>query len=131
MSTHASEDKRARSRRPLYNTLTGRGYNVWYDEAVLRVGDTLARSLDKGLANSDHGVVVLGSAFFGKGWTEYELSGLVQRVVEVRNTSFSPYGMGSLANVERYSLSLANIMAVNSYRGVRTVADELVRSMKT
>jgi len=48
-------------------------------EFELRVGASLRRSIDAGLANTRFGVVVLSEAFFQKGWTNYELDGLVTR----------------------------------------------------
>ena len=47
--SHASEDKDTIAR-PLYQALIGAGLNVWFDEAVLRLGDSLRRKIDKGLA---------------------------------------------------------------------------------
>jgi hypothetical protein len=54
---------------------------VWYDEFELRIGDSLRRKIDMGLAKSRFGVVVLSRAFFGKGWTNYELDGIFTRAV--------------------------------------------------
>jgi TIR domain len=45
----------------------------------LRIGSSLRRSIDNGLANSRFGVVVLSSAFFKRDWPNYELDGLVTR----------------------------------------------------
>ena len=76
--SHASEDKDAVVR-PLAHALRAEGLRVWYDEFELRVGASLRRSIDAGLANTRFGVVVLSEAFFQKGWTNYELDGLVTR----------------------------------------------------
>lgn len=54
---------------------------VWYDEFSLTIGDTLRRKIDRGLIACRFGVVVLSPAFFGKGWPNYELDGLVTREV--------------------------------------------------
>ncbi len=35
---------------------------VWYDEFELGVGDSLRQSIDKGLVNSNFGIVVLSKA---------------------------------------------------------------------
>jgi len=78
--SHASEDKNDVVR-PLATALQGAGLSVWYDEFELRIGDSLRRKIDKGLASSRFGVVVLSQAFFGRGWPEYELDGLVTRAV--------------------------------------------------
>jgi hypothetical protein len=78
--SHASEDKEAIVR-PLAHALRDEGLTVWYDEFELRVGASLRRSIDAGLANSRFGVVVLSESFFQKGWANYELDGLVTRDV--------------------------------------------------
>ena len=73
--SHASEDKDLV--RPLATILREMGFAIWYDEFELRVGDSLRRSIDRGLAGSRVGVVVLSPAFFAKNWPQYELDGLV------------------------------------------------------
>lgn len=73
--SHASEDKDDFVR-PLAGLLKQYGLDVWYDEFELRLGSSLSRSIDKGISNSNYGLLVLSKAFFGKNWTEYELRGL-------------------------------------------------------
>jgi hypothetical protein len=60
--SHATEDK-ARVVKPLAKVLTAMGFNIWYDEFELTVGDSLRQSIDRGLANSRYGIVVLSPAF--------------------------------------------------------------------
>lgn len=76
--SHATEDKETVVR-PLAVALQTRSLRVWYDEFELRIGDSLRRKIDAGLANSRFGVVVLSPAFFAKNWPQYELDGLVTR----------------------------------------------------
>lgn len=56
--SHASEDKEDLVR-PLAEKLKAAGFSIWYDNFELKVGDSLRRSIDKGLANSKFGIVVL------------------------------------------------------------------------
>ena len=63
--SHASEDKDTFVR-PLANALINEGLNVWYDEMTLRIGDSLRQKIDKGLANSRVGLVVLSPSFIKK-----------------------------------------------------------------
>jgi hypothetical protein len=79
--SHASEDKDSVVK-PLAKKLTGMGYRIWYDEFELRVGDSLRKSIDQGLASSRYGVVVLSPAFFAKNWPQYELNGLTAREID-------------------------------------------------
>ena len=74
--SHAAEDK-DEVVRPLAVALQERGLMVWYDELALRIGDSLRRKIDEGIANSRFGVVVLSKHFFAKQWPQYELDGIV------------------------------------------------------
>jgi len=76
--SHATEDK-DEIVRPLANALVSEGLRVWYDEFELRIGDSLRRKIDQGLAHSRFGVVVLSHSFFAKNWPQYELDGLVTK----------------------------------------------------
>lgn len=78
--SHASEDKEDFVR-SLANALIAQGLNVWFDEMTLRIGDSLRQKIDQGLANSKVGLVVLSPSFIKKGWTNYELDGIVTRTV--------------------------------------------------
>ena len=76
--SHATEDKREVVR-PLAEALRQLGRRVWYDEYELKIGDSLRRKIDQGLVTSRFGVVVLSTHFFDKGWSQYDLDGLVSR----------------------------------------------------
>lgn len=78
--SHASEDKDAIVR-ALATALSSENLNVWYDEFTLRIGDSLRQKIDRGLATSRVGLVVLSPSFIAKGWTNYELDGIVTRAV--------------------------------------------------
>lgn len=64
--SHASEDKELFVK-PLAEILCGFGLKVWYDEMELKIGDSLSQSINKGLVNSNYGVVVLSPDFYLKG----------------------------------------------------------------
>lgn len=78
--SHASEDKDDIVR-PLARSLISLGLEVWYDEFTLRIGDSLRRKIDQGLATSKVGLVVLSPSFISKGWTNYELDGIITRTI--------------------------------------------------
>jgi hypothetical protein len=84
--SHASEDKEEFAR-PLAQALKDRGLRVWFDEFTLRVGDSLRRSIDRGLAHSRYGVVVISPAFLSKEWPQKELDGLMAREVDGRKVN--------------------------------------------
>ena len=78
---HASEDKDAVAR-PLAEALIEAGLEVWYDDFTLMLGDGLRRSIDRGIADSRFGVIILSPSFFQKEWPQRELDGLVSREID-------------------------------------------------
>lgn len=62
--------------RPLKQKLEALGLRVWFDESSMKPGDSLRQEIDRGLASSDFGVVILSKSFFKKQWTQAELNGL-------------------------------------------------------
>ena len=78
--SHASEDK-DEIVRSLATSLISNGLDVWYDEMALRIGDSLRQKIDKGLATSKVGLVILSPSFIKKGWTNYELDGIVTKTL--------------------------------------------------
>ena len=128
--SHASEDKDAVVR-PLAHALQAAGLSVWYDEFALRIGDSLRRKIDAGLARSRFGIVVLSQAFFGKGWPEYELDGLVTRAVTGEQILLPIWHNVSKQEVIRYSPSLADKLARNTAtHTVEEIADEIAEVVK-
>lgn len=108
--SHASEDK-ADVVRPLAHALRGHSLRVWYDEFEMRIGDSLRRKIDQGIANSAFGVVVLSEAFFAKGWPAYELDGLVTRSVDGSQVLLPLWHRITKSEVIAYSPSLADKLA--------------------
>ncbi len=128
--SHASEDKDAVVR-PLAHALQDAGLTVWYDEFELKIGDSLRRKIDAGLARSRFGIVVLSQAFFGKGWPEYELDGLVTRAVSGEQILLPIWHNVSKQEVLRYSPSLADKLARNTAtHTVEEIATEIAELVK-
>lgn len=124
--SHASEDKDDVVR-PLAEALREAGLKVWYDEFELRIGDSLRRKIDRGLGSSRFGVVVLSKAFFGKGWPEYELDGVVTRAVTGDQILLPVWHNVSKREVISYSASLADRLARStSTHTVEEIAGEIV-----
>ena len=118
--SHASEDKNEVAR-PLALALQSGGLRVWYDEFELKIGDSLRRKIDKGLASSRFGVVVLSKSFFAKGWPNYELDGLVTRTVSGEQVILPIWHDITKQELIRYSPSLADKVARST--GTHTVEE--------
>jgi hypothetical protein len=111
--SHASEDKSGLVR-DLANALRNLGLKVWYDEFSLRQGDSLSESIDRGLASSQFGLVVLSRAFLAKRWPRRELQGLVAREI-ADGTVILPVWHGvTRADVVAFSPPLADKLAFDT-----------------
>lgn len=88
---HASEDKEQVAR-PLAGQLRSVGLSVWYDEFSLKLGDSLRESVDKGLAGSRYGLVILSPNFFAKKWPQAELNGLFAIEMAGGEKRYFPFG---------------------------------------
>ena len=108
--SHASEDKDDFVR-SLANALVKKGLRVWYDEMTLSIGDSLRQKIDNGLANSRMGLVVLSPAFIDKGWTNYELDGIVTRAVSGEQILLPIWHNITKQQVVDFSPSLADKVA--------------------
>ena len=124
--SHTSEDK-DEIVRPLATALQDAGLKVWYDEFELRIGDSLRKKIDMGLARSRFGIVVLSQAFLGRGWPEYELDGLVTRAVAGDQILLPIWHNISKREVIDYSPSLADRLARSTAtHTVEEIAAEIV-----
>jgi hypothetical protein len=128
--SHASEDKQAIVR-PLALALRERGLEVWYDEFELKIGDSLRRKIDAGIARSRFGIVVLSKPFFAKGWTQYELDGLVTMAVNDRQVILPLWHEISKDEVLRQSPSLADKVALRTAdHSTYEIAEEIAQVVR-
>jgi hypothetical protein len=109
--SHASEDK-DEVVFPLADQLKALGVKVWYDEFELKIGDSLSRKIDHGLAQSTFGIVVISPDFLRKNWPEYELRGLISREIGGEKVILPIWHNVSREEVLQYSPPLADKMAL-------------------
>ncbi|GAB7066333.1 toll/interleukin-1 receptor domain-containing protein [Mycobacterium hodleri] len=127
--SHASEDKNDFVR-ALAERLRKEHIEVWYDEFSLRLGDSLRRSIDRGLAQSRFGIVVLSKNFFDKAWPQWELDGLVARDIEHRGTILPIWHGVDRRDVLAFSPSLADKLAASSAEGLEEVVRKLCEAIR-
>jgi hypothetical protein len=127
--SHASEDKESVVR-PLVALLKSRGFRVWYDEDVLRIGDSLSARIDSGLAESRFGLVVLSRAFFTKHWTKRELQGLVALDEQGRSKILPIWHGVSKHDIAEFSPTPADVIAGNTDRGLGQLVDAIAATVQ-
>ena len=91
---HAWDDRKD-SAKDLHDLLESKGVSVWFSEKDVLLGTSLLREIDKGLAKSKVGIVLVTPSFIKRvneeGIAEKELSALLARdllVPVVHNTTF-------------------------------------------
>ena len=129
--SHASEDKDLIVR-PLAYALVQRGLKVWYDEFELKIGDSLRRKIERGLDNSRFGIVILSRNFIHKGWTNYELDGIISKTNSGEKVMLPIWHEITKQEVISYSPSLADKVARNtSSYTIEEIAYEIAELIKT
>lgn len=125
---HASEDKETFVKK-LAEALSKEGLKVWYDEFTLRLGDSLRRSIDRGLSCSQYGVVVLSESFFQKDWPQKELDGLVAKEHNFDKVILPVWHRVTRKQVESFSPILADRLAVSSNEGMDIVVKRILEAI--
>jgi len=123
--SHASEDKETFAR-PLAEALQKRGYRVWYDDFTLKLGDSLRRTIDRGLYESRYGIVILSKAFFKKDWPQKELDGLFTREKDGKKVILPIWHNLTKEEVETYSPMLAGKLASKTKNGLDSVIKDII-----
>ncbi len=126
--SHAAEDKEEIAR-PLAQALRDAGYKVWYDEFSLTLGDGLVRSIDRGLAESRYGIVILSPLFLAKDWPRRELEGLVTREIGRGKVVLPVWHRITREQIERVSPPLADRLGVSTERGLPHVVAQLRQAL--
>lgn len=103
---------------PLAEALIKDGLRVWYDQFELKIGDSLRKKLDEGLARSTYGIVVLSPSFFSKHFPNLELDGLAQREVDGKKVILPIWYNVTDKDVRNYSPTLADRIAARWENGI-------------
>ncbi len=123
--SHAYEDKDDFVRELAFE-LKRLGFNVWYDEFSLNIGNSLSASIDKGIKNSLCGIVVLSPNFFNKKWTKEELNRLSAKKNETGKDIILPIWHNiNYKEVYSHSPMLADLYATNSSLGLDKVCTHI------
>ena len=127
--SHASEDKDDFVRH-LADRLRRTGLRVWFDEFTLTVGDSLRRSIDRGLTRSRYGIVVVSPNFLQKNWPQRELDGLVARENDGVKVILPIWHNIGADEIRGYSPTLADRLAVSSSKGIDHVISQLMQAIQ-
>lgn len=126
---HASEDKKECADE-IAGKLREKGLKVWYDDFVLRIGDSLWRKINEGLKNSMFGIVILSPNFFKKDWPQKELSALATLERDGRKVILPIWHEVSFKDVVKYSPALADRLAAKTEDGIDEAVTKILEAIK-
>lgn len=127
--SHASEDK-ASVARPLAFELLKRGYSVFLDELVIRLGDSLSKSINQGLLESRYCILILSKAFLTKNWTIAELNSIYSIQINLHQKKILPIWHNiTFDDIRKNTPLLADLYAINTEIGISMIADKIVEAI--
>lgn len=128
--SHASEDKDEIAR-PLAEALRALNFSVWFDEFELKLGDSLRRSIERGLNESRFGIVILSHNFLSKEWPQKELDGLFARESDGSKVILPIWHNISKQEVMSYSPILSDKFAMSTANyTIEELAKEIAKILK-
>ena len=110
---HASEDKEGIAR-PIHQALEDIGIYAWLDESEIRLGQSIRQKIDEGLAECRSATIILSRPFLSKNWTQYEMDGIVGRLMQGEILLFPIQHGITIEEIRKYSPSLAGLSLWNS-----------------
>ena len=127
--SHAVEDKI-----PVANELCAKleraGLKIWYSGKELGVGDSIEKTIERGLNRSRYGIVILSPTYLAKNWTIREFYTLLAKEIEEHKVILPVlYNIG-LDELKKKDLLMADRFAVNADRGLDFVVDKLVGEIR-
>lgn len=127
--SHAVEDKI-----PIANELCAKleaaGLKIWYSGKELGIGDSIEKTIEKGLNRSRYGIVVFSPTYLAKNWTIREFYTLLAKEIEEQKVILPVLYNITLDELKNKDLVMADRFAVNADKGIDFVVERLVREIK-
>lgn len=127
--SHAVEDKI-----PIANELCAKlekaGLRVWYSGKELGIGDSIEKTIEKGLNRSRYGIVIFSPTYLAKNWTIREFYTLLAREINERKVILPVLYNITLNDLKNKDLLMADRFAVDADRGLDFVVEKLIREIK-
>lgn len=127
--SHAVEDKI-----PIANELCAKlenaGLRIWYSGKELGVGDSIEKTIEKGLHRSRYGIVILSPTYLAKNWTIREFYTLLAKEIEEHKVILPVLYNVTVDDLKNKDLLMADRFAVNADRGLDFVVAKLVGEIR-
>lgn len=123
--SHASEEKE-KIVRPLVEALKSHRFRVWFDRDEIEIGYSLSECIERGIATSHFGIVVLSHSFIAKPWTLRELRGLVAKETIYARQAIIPIRHNmTIQEVHDFSPALSDQFSLDSSVGTSKIVESI------
>ncbi len=127
--SHAVEDKI-----PIANELCAKleraGLKIWYSGKELGIGDSIEKTIQKGLTRSRYGIVIFSPTYLAKNWTIREFYTLLAKEIDEHKVILPVLYNITLDDLKNKDLVMADRFAVNANKGIDFVVERLVHEIK-
>lgn len=127
--SHAVEDKI-----PIANELCAKleraGLKIWYSGKELGIGDSIEKTIERGLNRSRYGIVILSPTYLAKNWTIREFYTLLAKEIEEHKVILPVLYNVGVDELKKKDLLMADRFAVSADRGLDFVVDKLVGEIR-
>lgn len=125
--SYAGEDKEFASE--IVGALKSKGIKIWYAPIDLCVGEKLLDSIEKGISQSNSGIMLISSAYLNKGWTNYEMDTLIRQNIEGNKSIFPIWHNVEKNDVAHRHSGLGGIVAINTNIGMPELVSKLTAAL--
>lgn len=127
--SHAVEDKI-----PIANELCAKleraGLKIWYSGKELGIGDSIEKTIQKGLTRSRYGIVIFSPTYLAKNWTIREFYTLLAKEIGEHKVILPVLYNITLDDLKNKDMVMADRFAVNANKGIDFVVERLVHEVK-
>lgn len=126
--SHASEDKDALAR-PLAKMLLKLGYSVFLDELVIKLGDSITKSINQGLAKAKYCIIIISNTFLEKNWTKAELNSITNMYISSDKKILPIWHGVTYEDIVSNVPLLVDLKAVDSKKSIDFLVNEITQSI--
>jgi hypothetical protein len=125
--SHAFEDKNSFANE-LAAELTKTGLKVWYSGYELKLGDSIATSINQALKSSAFGIVVISPVYLRKRWAMNELNTLLAQEAE-RNRILPILHEITIDEIKAHFPLLADRYTISSEAGMAAIIKKILQTI--
>lgn len=127
--SHSSVDKPFA--RKLVNDLSAAGLQVWFDENIIKPGDSIVASVSDGLKNSDYTLLVISANFLNSKWAAWEANSAIVAAINANKSAVIPLLIEDVWNSVSPLLHDKHYIDFRNYNNLLKYREELTKLLAT